>query len=284
MSDFKTQNPSAEDWAGARGDKWHAALDLLEATLAPVDQPLIDALSLAAGMRVADIGCGGGATTIAIAGAAPEASRVTGFDISATLINAARSKTPGQPSAIDFIHGDATKAPLPDRLFDRLTSRFGVMFFNDPDAAFGRLRQWLAPTGRFAFAVWGPPSENPWMMAIREAADGVVDLPTPDPDAPGPYRYAEIDGFYTLLRAAGFRNVDAAAWRGFLPVAGGVPANDAADFALSSFGPGEFVKEAGDEAFAAVHARLAEIYRAHEGDSGVHMPAFAWIVTGDRGD
>src|SRR5215468_178759 len=87
-----TEHPAASDWAGARGEKWRGQADRMEATLAPIDEPLIAALHLDRPCRIADIGCGGGATTLEIRRRAPSGSVVHGYDISPALIELARSR------------------------------------------------------------------------------------------------------------------------------------------------------------------------------------------------
>jgi SAM-dependent methyltransferase len=98
------------------------------------------------------------------------------------------------------------------------------MFFDDPPAAFASLVRWLVPSGRFTFAVWGHPAENPWMTSVREVAAEVIDVPQPDPEAPGLFRYAEADKLLTLLDRAGFGELDMADWRGALLIGGGLRA------------------------------------------------------------
>jgi SAM-dependent methyltransferase len=182
-----TETPTASDWAAARGEKWLAQLASMEAMLAPVDAPLIEALQLDAPFRIADIGCGGGGTTLAIARQAQAGSAVHGFDISPALIEAARARASGdKPIAFSLADVGTARAPQPP--YDRLVSRFGIMFYDDPPSAFAKLARWLSPGGRFAFAVWALPADNPWMTSVREAAAEAIDVPPPDPEAPGPFR------------------------------------------------------------------------------------------------
>ena len=158
--------------------------------LAPVDPVLIHALHLDAPYRIADLACGGGGTTLEILRRAPANTIVHGFDISPTLIEVARARTLPDERSIAFKVANIATATAPEEPYDRLASRFGVMFFDDPQAAFANLLDWLRPGGRFAFAVWGPLAENPWMTIVREVLAGIVDIPSSDPEAPGPFRYA----------------------------------------------------------------------------------------------
>ena len=216
--------------------------------ITPVDEPLIRALHLDAPYRIADIGCGAGGTTLEILRRAP-GSVVHGFDISPALIELARARKRSVERAIALEIADMATATAPEEPYDRLASRFGIMFFEDSPAAFANLVRWLAPGGRFAFAVWGCLAENPWMTSVREVAAEIIDLPSPDLEAPGPFRYAEADKLLTLLDRSGFGELDVCDWRGALPIGGGLPAAEAANFALASFSSfGELLAEASDEA------------------------------------
>jgi SAM-dependent methyltransferase len=285
-----TEHPSGEakpstaafDWAASRGEKWRDSLAGMEAMLAPIDEPLIDALGLDAPCRIADVGCGGGGTTLEILRRAPKGSVVHGFDISPALIESARARVESAPGALAFELADVATAAPPEVLYDRLISRFGVMFYDEPATAFAQLRRWLEPGGRFAFAVWGAAADNAWTSIVRELAAEVIDLPTPDPDAPGPYRYADTQKLLALLDSAGFAELELRDWRGELEVGGGLPAAEAAEFALRSFSLGEQISAAGDEAVERVRHALTTRFAQHEKNDRVHLAARVQIVTGER--
>jgi SAM-dependent methyltransferase len=278
-----TQNPAAADWAAARGDKWSGQLAGLEATLAAVDEPLIEALRLEAPARIADVGCGGGGTTLEILRRAPAGSVVHGFDISPANIDSARARIPAGERAIAFTVADVAIVAPPSEPYDRLVSRFGVMFYDDPPSAFANLARWLTPGGRFAFAVWAPPADNPWMTIVRDAVAEVVDVPRPDPDAPGPFRYADARTLLALLDNAGFEDLDVRDWRGALPIGGGMPAADAALFGLTAFSSfGELLAEAGEAATARARESLTARLSRHEQRGAVRIAACVHIVTGVR--
>lgn len=273
-----SENPAASDWATARGEKWRKQLSGMEAMLLPVDEPLIRALRLDAPYRIADIGCGGGGTTLKISRRAVAGSVVHGFDISPALIEAAAVRS----DECAFALADVGTAPAPEEPFDRLLSRFGIMFYDDPPSAFANLARWLTPDGRFAFAAWGRPVENPWMSTIREVATEVIDILPPDPEAPGPFRYAEDGKLLALLDQAGFGDLDMHDWRGTLPIGGGMAPAEAAQFALASFSVGDLLAEAGDEAANEVHRSLTARFSEHQQDGVVRMDACVHIFTGAR--
>ena len=275
--------PADTDWAATRGEKWRDQLSGMEATLAPVDEPLLRALRLDAPFRVADVGCGGGGTALEVLRRAPAGSVVHGFDISPALIEVARGRARSGDGTIAFDTADMATAPPPARLYDRLYSRFGIMFFDDPPTAFANLARWLAPGGRFAFAAWGHPRDNPWMTSVREVVASIVDVPSPDPGAAGPFRYAEAEGLLALLERAGLGELEARDWRGALPIGGGLPAAEAARFAVAAFASfGELLAAAGDRALEEARRSLTSRFSRHEEGGAVRMDACVHIFTGAR--
>ena len=275
-------NISASDWSSERGEAWRESMGPLEAMLAPVNAPLIEALDLHAPVRIADIGCGGGETSIAIARSAYPGSLVDGFDISPALIDAAMAKEAYGDVPIHF-HVQDARAPLDEQAqFDRLTSRFGVMFFPEAERAFANLALWLKPGGRFAFAVWGPPMDNPWMSSIRSVLSDHIVLPTPEPGAAGPFRYQDAEAFASMLVQAGFADVQSVSWKSQLSLGGGMDAPAAADFALSAFSIGRELNKSDQITAQAARADLVSLFAANEMDGHVRMDAHVHIVSGTR--
>jgi SAM-dependent methyltransferase len=269
------------DWAVARSDKWRLQLDGLEAMLTPIDAPLIRALEATVPCRIADVGCGGGATTLAIVRGAPRGSVGHGFDVSPALVDVARRRGRTSDLAVQFEVADMGTAVPPDGPYERLVSRLGVMFFSDPDAAFVNLRRWLAPGGRFAFAVWGPLADNEWMATTRDAVAHVIDLPPMDAAAPGPFRYADTAPLVSLLKRAGFGGIRVSDWRGALPIGGGLGAADAARFALAAFSSfAECLSDAGGDALDRAQRALTSRLARCERDGAVLMDARVHIISG----
>jgi len=278
VSEPKSAN--AFDWSATRGDKWLAHVSGMEAMLAPVDQPLIAALRLDAPSSIAEIGCGGGGTALEILGRAPSGSRIHGFDLSPQLVELARGRTRPGDERIAFEVADMAKA-APDKPYQRLVSRFGLMFFEDAAAAFVNIARWLEPGGRFAFAVWGPRSENPWLTSVSEVVAQVVEIPKPDPQAPGPFRYAEGGALLALLQAAGFVELDVQPWRGTLSIGGGLPPTEAAQFALAAFSSfSELLAQRGDAAFDQARSALSARFSDHQAGGVVELDACVRIFSG----
>lgn len=273
----------ATTWAAERGEKWRSQLAKMEATLAPIDAPLLDALKLDAPLRIADVACGGGGTTLELRKRAPKGSAVHGFDISRGLIETARGRIPADVDGVlTFEEADLGVAAPPDGPFDRLSSRFGTMFFEDPPAAFRNLARWLKPGGRFAFAVWAKPADNHLTSIPRNVVAASIDVPPPVPDSPGPFRYGDVSRLLDLLRAGGFTDVESNEWRGTIAVGGGLEPRAAAEFALAAFSVAEVVASAPADVQAKVRDDLTAEYAKHVQDGVVRVAASVHIGTGSR--
>lgn len=170
---------------------------------------LLDALAPAPGERVLDVGCGGGRTTLAVAERVGANGSVVGLDLSAPLAGIARERAREAGTAnARFVVGDAQVDAVEGGPFDAATSQFGVMFFEDPRAAFSNLAGHLRPGGRIAFACWQSPAVNPWF--VGPALAGI--LPPPPPPEPGkrptgPFSLCDPDEVGQLLGGAGFAEV-----------------------------------------------------------------------------
>ena len=194
-------------WNGPGGQRWadrQAAQDIL---LKPVADLLIDRAAPKSGERVLDIGCGSGATTIALAQKVVPSGHAFGVDISGPMLERARASAP-RDLPIDFVLADATVYPFDPQSVDLLASRFGVMFFADPVLSFTNMRKALRPSGRLAFACWREPRENPWMLAPLQAVyKHAPKLPPQGPEDPGPFAFASEERVNRILSAAGFTNI-----------------------------------------------------------------------------
>lgn len=271
----------AEDWAGSLGENWLANLDLFEGMIAPIGEAVIAAASPKRGEAVLDVGCGGGATTITLAKAvAPEGS-ATGLDISPALAGAALNRA-AKAGIRNFsiITADATTARLQAASYDLIFSRFGVMFFNDPVAAFASLRRALKPTGRLQFACWAPPFENEWMLVVIGVLAQHLDLPASSPRAPGPFAFAEPDYVKEILSAAGFHNINHKNWKGVQYLAGrGSTPHKAAHFVINALSVGDIVRKQPPEKQAVITHDVEEAFKSFATPDGVAMKASAWIVS-----
>lgn len=173
------------DWNGDNGRRWVDNQDRLDRMLSAYGEALIDAAAPAMGDHVLDVGCGAGATTFDVAARVGVEGRSVGLDISAPLIGRARELAAENGGAVEFRLADAAKAGFTPS-FDLIVSRFGVMFFEDPAAAFANLRRALKPSGRMVFVCWRGAAENDWTRLPMTAIRDLVPPPPPaDPAATG---------------------------------------------------------------------------------------------------
>jgi len=174
---------------------------------------LLDALGLRAGECVVDIGCGGGRSSIAAARAVGSGGRVVGADVSAPLVRLARQRAEeAGVDNVEFQVVDVQTDPVERAPFSVAMSQFGVMFFDEPVAAFANVRAQLEPGARLAFACWQSAESNPWFLGTAVAAF----VPPPPEPAPGksrtgPFALADPERTTRILLEAGFGNVDRAA-------------------------------------------------------------------------
>ncbi|AMA55518.1 class I SAM-dependent methyltransferase [Bradyrhizobium sp. CCGE-LA001] len=194
------------DWNGQSGERWVAHQARLDAIAAMFGQAAIEAAAPATGERVLDVGCGAGASTLALAARVGAGGQVLRVDISEPLIARARARAPQDTPAL-FRVADASSAELPEGAFDILFSRFGVMFFDDPTKAFAHMRRALKPGGRVAFVCWRGTAENDWMRLPMGAIKGIVPMAPPDPEAPGPFSFGDPERITRILTAAGFTDI-----------------------------------------------------------------------------
>lgn len=198
----------AKLWNNQAGHNWVEQNAMLDHLFEPFEQPLIDAVRGA--RQVLDVGCGAGATTFAVARSLAGQGRCTGADLSAPLIELARRKAAetGVDNA-DFVVSDAQVHDFQPATFDAVISRFGVMFFDDPVAAFANLRRAARPDAGLACIVWREAAENPFMTTgERAAAPLLPEAPPRDPNAPGQFAFADPDRVGGILTAAGWRDLD----------------------------------------------------------------------------
>jgi SAM-dependent methyltransferase len=204
-----SDNDQAKLWNGAAGGAWVDAQESLDRLFAPFERMLVEAVSAEASREVLDVGCGTGATTVAIARALGANGRCTGIDISEPMVGAARLRSERESVPARFIVADAQQYPFEGGQFDMIVSRFGVMFFADAVEAFARLCHATAAGGALQFIAWRSPDENPFMTtAERAAAPLLLALPVRRADAPGQFAFASGDRVRTILRQAGWDRID----------------------------------------------------------------------------
>ena len=193
-----------EHWAtGAEG--WVRNERIFDAVFAPFTAAVLRAADLGSASRVLDVGCGAGTLIEAAVAAGADA---VGVDISSVMVEAARRRVP----TATVVTADAQTADLlaaaPGAPFDRVVSRFGVMFFAEPEAAFVNIRSAAAPGARLAFVCWREGETYMFAIGLRALTARLADPPgRPMTGAPGPMSLANADRIREVLTAAGWSDV-----------------------------------------------------------------------------
>ena len=261
-------------WNSASGAKWITFEDELDAVLAAVNDALIWRVRPRPGEHVLDIGCGTGATTRAFAPHLAPGGAITALDISKTLLTQAQSRGANQKIETRFCLCDAQSDAIPGAPFDIATSRFGVMFFADPVAAFTNIRRHLRAGGRVVFAAWAAMKGNPWFEVPGAAAVRRLGPVDPiEPNAPGPLGFQNIDHVVDILARAGFRDVGGEVADLTLHYPGKLRGMAAL---ASQLGPAARILRHYDgtsEDVAAIEAMVLDGFRGFETAQGVDIPA-----------
>ena len=266
-------------WNGPGGLRWARRQQAQDMLLAPIADILIDRARPDTGEHVVDVGCGSGATTMALAQKVGRSGHVLGVDVSGPMLEQARATAPAD-APIEFVQADATVYPFGRASVDLVASRFGVMFFADPAKSFANLHVALRPSGRLAFACWREPRENPWMMAPLQAVyKHAPKLPQQGPEDPGPFAFASEARVHRILDAAGFKDIAMEPCNLALDIAIGGGLEAAVRGALE-IGPASRALE--DQPAAIREAATQSIREAlspHVKGSTVPLAASIWIVT-----
>ena len=268
-----------ERWGGADGEYWVIHQERMDRMLTPVLKPLLEFAGPISGSVAIDVGCGCGATTIELARAVGPKGRVIGLDVSGPMLALARERLKEFPWASCLL-ADAAEAALAGIEAELITSRFGVMFFGDPAAAFSNLRRGLKAEGRVRFACWRAPAENPWMqIPLHAVYEHVPRPPKPGPEEPGPFSFADTDRVTRILTQAGFGTPAFTRLDIEMDLAdrGGL---DAAAIRAIEFGPTKraLAEQPAEVRAAAVESirRALKPYAASNGE--VKLPAAIWLV------
>ena len=264
-------------WNENSGKTWVEMNALLDRMLAPFETQLIAAAFPGEGRRVLDIGCGAGATTLAMARRLGPDGLALGVDISGPLVEAAKARaaTHGLDQAV-FVQADAQTHAFEAGDFDAAISRFGVMFFDNPEAAFANIRRAVRPGGRLTFQAWRSPIENPFMIAAASAAAPFLPAMAPSqPDAPGQFGFADGERVRRILQAGSWSDIDVSP----LDLPNEVSEADLMAY-VTRLGPaGAALRDADAATRAKVTAALHAAFQPFVKDGAARFTSACWLVT-----
>jgi len=280
MSELTIANQEQREfWSDIKGDLWVTLQPRIDTMLATFGDKALDTLNPQSGERILEIGCGTGTTTLALGDRVGASGEILAADLSQPMLSKAIERANlGAQRPITFVEADAQVHNFPAATFDAVYSRFGVMFFDDPVAAFSNIRKAVRPGGRLAYVCWADRKANPWIRIPAGAAKACLDLPAPPPDdAPGQFSMENEGRVQQILHDAGWSDIGLE--RFTVDGSIGSDAADAASF-ITKMGPMS-------EPFALAdpdtqHKTLQVIEEAltpYANDSGVTLGFSTWIVS-----
>ena len=268
----------ARAWDGEEGGYWAEHADQFDLALRGYRTRFLAAADISASDQVLDIGCGTGETTRDAARRA-SSGRALGVDLSAAMLRVARQRAAAEAlHNAAFVQADAQVHPFPAAAFDVAVSRTGTMFFADPVAAFRNICGALRPGGHLVQLVWQLPAGNEWFLSFTQALAAGRPLPTPAPDAPGPFSLADPDRVRAVLGAADFTDIQLephseAMWFG-------EDADTAQRFTLGMLG--WMLDGLDDESRRRAVDNLTATLTAHDTGHGVLYASATWTIRATR--
>ena len=264
------------EWTGRVGSAWAEQWRRTDRSFGQLTDRLLDPGEVGCFAHALDIGCGAGELVQRLAETHPF-FQVLGIDISAELLDIARARC-AQLGNARFEETDAATWHAPaDAKPDLLISRHGVMFFADPAAAFGHLRQQSAPGAQLRFSCFRARAENGWVTALMSV---LPPQPPADPTAPGPFAFGDPSRVHSILAAAGWDKIELEPFDYPMTVGEGAGSIDEALGYLQRIGPAARAMAELPESERVLSAeRLRAILARHQKNGVVSLPAAAWIVT-----
>jgi SAM-dependent methyltransferase len=269
-------------WNGIDGETWARHYDRMDRVLGPINGPLLAFAAPAVGSSVIDVGCGCGGPTIELGRMVGPSGRVTGLDVSEPMATRAKERS-REYANVTFLIGDAAELPLENLHADLMVSRFGVMFFGDPTAAFSNLRKGLMPGGRLRFVCWRPIHENPWLqIPLHAVYEHVPRMPKPAPEEPGPFSFADTERVTRILTAAGFTTPSFTPLDVRLNLAAGGTIEDAAVNASENGPARRALTGQTDDVRARAVESIRRALAPYASSTGVELAGAVWLVAAER--
>ena len=268
-------------WNGETSSAWVTNPERYDVMLHPFTEMVLGAAALRPGERVLDVGCGVGALAFDAAEQVGAEGEVLGVDVSAPMLALAAERAAHAEAPVRFLEADAQVTGFASS-FDVVVSRFGVMFFADPVAAFANLSAATTPGGRLAFVCWQAAPSNEWVLtALMAMAPHVGPPQLPPPGSPGPFAFADADATRAILEEAGWTDVDLEPRTTSMQIGGGGLDEAVAFFRDDTFGR-MLLGAAPAEQVEAALASLREALTPHLDDGCVRLTAAVWVVTASK--
>lgn len=269
-------------WTAVAGS-WGENAEYIEARAATVTARMIALADPQPGDRVLELACGAGGAGLAAAKRVGVSGDVVLSDLVAemTAIAAERARAAGLRNVRTCVLA-LEQIDQPDRAYDVVLCREGLMFALDPGRALEEIRRVLRPGGRVALAVWGPRARNPWLSTLFDVASAQLGTPMPPPGVPGPFSLGDPARLGRLLTDAGFvgvtvnevpaplRDVSFDAWWARTPALAGPLATRLATLP--------------EDAVRAIQARVREAVRPYETATGLEFPGVSLLAAGRRAE
>ncbi|MGS1004353.1 class I SAM-dependent methyltransferase [Burkholderia glumae] len=275
-----TESTQKALWNGSAGHAWVAAQEVLDQMFKPFEDLLVNMLGNRGGLRVLDVGCGTGSTTLAVARQVGVDGNCIGVDISAPMIAVAQARGERESSPASFICADAQTHNFEPASFDLITSRFGVMFFDDPVSAFINLRRAAKDGAQLRCIAWRSAVDNPFMTtAERAAASLLPNLPVRRPDAPGQFAFADQSRVSAILETSGWTEIDIRP----IDMNCTLPEQELVGY-FSRLGPvGTSLQQIDEEMRVRVIESIRTAYDPYVHGNQVHYNAACWLISGRAG-
>ena len=268
-------------WSGKGGDIWVERQNAMDTMLSPLGEAALNKLNLNGGENVLDIGCGCGHTTLNIAKRISPDGQVTGLDISKPMLKRAKeSANEMSISNASFNCVDVQTDDIGEEVYSAAFSRFGVMFFEDPVAAFCNINKSLITGASLSFVCWQSPALNPWQSLFIEAVKKYVDLPSPPPRSPSPFAFMESKYVSSILEESNFQNIMIEGHEAEVNMFSGRSLSDSVkDYISINPVVSGMLKDSTEQEKTEIINSAIEAFSPYYSAKGLMFPSATWLVT-----
>ena len=268
-------------WSGKGGDIWVERQNAMDTMLSPLGEAALNKLNLNEGENVLDIGCGCGHTTLNIAKRISSDGQVTGLDISEPMLKRAKeSANEMSISNASFNCVDVQTDDIGEEVYSAAFSRFGVMFFEDPVAAFCNINKSLITGASLSFVCWQSPALNPWQSLFIEAVKKYVDLPSPPPRSPSPFAFMESEYVSSILEESNFQNIMIEGHEAEVNMFSGRSLSDSVkDYISINPVVSGMLKDSTEQEKTEIINSAIEAFSPYYSAKGLMFPSATWLVT-----